>query len=68
MQCQTNSVANWSMQVAAPMYSSQHQQLTPNCSFGNVTLNGCTINVSQAPQTVDNISKNEMGELYSGIW
>ena len=61
MQCQTNSATYWSMQVAAPMYSSQHQQLTPNCSFGNATLNGCTINVLQAPQTVHNISKDEVG-------
>ena len=68
MQCQTNSVTNWSMQVAAPMYSSQQQQLTPNCSFGNATLNGCTINVFQAPQTVHNISEDEVGELYSDDW
>ena len=26
MQCQTNSVTNWIMQVAAPIYSSQQQQ------------------------------------------
>ena len=51
METQTNSVSNWSMQVAAPMYSSQQQQLTPTCSFGSATLNGCTINVFQAPQT-----------------
>ena len=29
---------NWNMQVTAPMYRTNQQQVSPSCSFGSATL------------------------------
>lgn len=51
------------------MHSSQQQQLSPTCSFGSATFNGCTINVFQAPHiNHHNTSKDNVDELFSGDW
>ena len=39
--------------------------MVPNFSFGSATLQGCTINVYQAPRQ---LSQSEVKEFFEGEW
>ena len=44
------------------------QQPQPSCSFGSASLQGCTINIFQAPQNTFQVSQAEAKELFEGGW